>query len=575
MRLSKQTTAIAVVLAMAACGSKKSTAPDQSAPATPLAAAQSQRTGPLGITSPPSKATITAANKLGKIEILFFAPMGDERDQVVGYLEDLATKIGGVMTVRVLDRLVEFPLGNKHKVKADNTIIVTANTSTARLTLKSTGDLQLLDGMLQQKLTLLALQRRNIVVVYGSGPVDERSYWSFIGVLKAYGNHVTVATPSQARPSSEDILVVIDNNGSATHPWAELLATHLQAGGRAFVALEPIAGRTLGKAEGILGIGFDHTLLADETSFFKSGPSSKGHHALLTEIAERHPAARYLWMLQDQNNTQPTVLPNSGSLRLSKTPLGKSTALFRSMPTAFRDTNGNGAMDTGESANQEILVAAFESMVGRKQARAVVFASGSWLREADFMNLPVGPFLAGNALAWLNGVENLVPDESKAIAAGKRGLVTYPTRAREAQVEPQALWNEDPEGLTSYVARRSGATLTMKKRGEKWIGSWKIEMGAAPPRGLDENHDKHFQFLSAPVPMRSLGKLSEERLSEFDFDRRHTIEFSWGSKTHKMIFGEVVYGSKDRYLLDPETEEVHLFSEESMQLFRLPTTSRY
>lgn len=137
------------------------------------------------------------------------------------------------------------------------------------------------------------------------------------------------------------------------------------------------------------------------------------------------------------------------------------------------------------------------------------------------------------------------------------------------EVKPQALWDEDPEGITSYMFEGQFRTLSMSKKEGEFSGGWKISKGKAPPVKLGEKRDEYLKFWAAPVPLRSLSKPSKETLAEAHFQHSRRVEISWGSKTRTLLLGDKVKGSKDRYLLDPATEQVYVFSKESIDLFDL------
>jgi hypothetical protein len=562
-------TILPAILLIGVLSSCKSSETGKTATTIPVATvpALSAPTAP-GITSPPSLATIATAKSLGKLEALVFAKDAKTQDQLVGYLEELAKRIDGAMEIRVVDRLKEYSLAKKYRVANDNTIVIATKASSETLHLENNGDLPRLDGLVGRRLWLISRRERKAVFLFTSpaGPMRTLISGHSISESRASESN-SIDAASGAGPAADDILVVIDRGGTETKAWTALLTSHLQAGGSALVALEPELGRSLGEAEAILGIGFDTTLIADDKSFLRRKKSRADHHVLVTKAIENHPAVYNAWTATAYPDSAQTVFKTAGSLRISTPPDGENLAVVRSMPSAFADSNGNGAKDRGETVGQKALVATFERRVGSRRSRVVVYADSFWLRDHGGRN---GEFLMHNymftdSLAWIRSVEGLKKDETQIAATPGQDLVTYPLRSSKPTSDkpPVALWNEDPAGITMLACHRVKVEV---KDGHLRASVIKRNYEPDMTPSFKESGAKLLAHWAAPVPMLNLGTFTEEGLKEFELIISADVEISWGDKTRTLSLGPTAYGSENQYLIDPKTRQVYLFKRSDLEL---------
>ena len=175
-------------------------------------------------------------------------------------------------------------------------------------------------------------------------------------------------------------------------------------------------------------------------------------------------------------------------------------------------------------------------------------------------------------------------------------LLAYQTWTREETVEPLTgdivVWSVPPQQLKAIALEFEGREIRVERRTddqgsyfwgsdqrtiEQYLPPDKNKPDAGPgPRVpeqpvkasskrefmVGEKGDELFKNLTELRALRSLGKIDEDKKALYEFvEKTQTISVIHDGGTHSLVLGGKVYGSGDRYALNPVTGEGYVVSQ--------------
>lgn len=335
-------------------------------------------------TSSPGSSTVAMVDSLDqKLEVLlFFPPISEVKDEVVGYFRELADATGKV-EIRQLDRLVDSKLAEKYRVAKEGVITlvkgdqhrnITVNTELKRARAK----LRDLDSEVQKAFMKVARDARTAYITIGHGELNDpsaaqkgvrdpmRKIKIFRDILTALNYRVKDLGLrqglSQEVPDDATMVIVLGPTDPFLDSELEALDRYLLRGGAVFFALEPDTEFSLGLLESRLGLKFIPQRLVDEKAHIIMTRSISDRQNIVTDQFSSHASVTTLSRSRAGSGI---LLVGAGSFDDVKfsDDYGKNkpkrTWVIRSLSSSFRDLNGDFSFqaDTEKTKTYNLIAA--------------------------------------------------------------------------------------------------------------------------------------------------------------------------------------------------------------------------
>jgi len=363
--------------------------------------------------------------------LLFFPPVNEVKDQVLGYFRSLDAAAEN-MTIEQHDRLAAPELAAEHNVTEDGTIVLIVDERTERLTVstdlvQARDRLRRLDEDVQRSLMRVAREERTVYFTVGHGELNDatatpseklrgvnalRSLFGLLnyrvqdlGVQNGLGNEV---------PADAVMVLVLGPERPFLEPELQALDRYLARGGAALIALEPASEFQLGPLRDRLGVEYRTDMLADDAQHLRERGNLSDRRLIITDRFISHAA---ITTLSGAGVGAGILLAGSGYL---EPVAGSSPAAFvvRSMATTFADADRDFEHDDGaEQRKSYNVVAAVErdadpaaggsTGATARLMRALVFADAELFSDPVVSSLGLNAALAADAVRWLGREEEL------------------------------------------------------------------------------------------------------------------------------------------------------------------------
>jgi hypothetical protein len=533
------------------------------------------RTSSVEISRPTAASIASLSIVAGDVTVLSFVEEGDLRDQVYGYLQDLAKQGGKPIVVTELDWMVDVALATEHKISRD-AVVVMANGKSERVHIwplpsRRGTRVEVFDRDIAS--ALVKVRRPELVaeiIETGTTTPTPQPHRTLEQALVTVGYRL--AKPD-APGGAPQLLVLVDGGARPIDDVLQRIDAHVAAGGSALIALEPVAGTTLGPLEARLGLRFDPTALADDQTFVRARKTDADHGNIATDAFASHAATA---AASRTSGKGAAVFLSAGSLEAVAGAPQRPVFLVHSRSSTFRDRDANFRFDPGETRALHEIAAAVElalparstSAPSAKPGRVLIYADADWLGDAVVMQVQLHTHLLLDGLRWLGRESELPAPKQVAGAVDPVGapvaMTRYPLRPRTATrpgTVREPLWNEGADRITGITLTRPDRTVSLTRRADQLWG--REERKAAPAREFPVEDDvgrKLLQGLARPPSLRALGKLAAERRGGLGLDRPDRLVVTFGGKSRELAIGGNVYGGSDLYVEDLSTGEAHVIT---------------
>ncbi len=381
-------------------------------------------------TAEPGDATRNVVRALGEpVEVsVFFPPANDVGEQVMEYLDDLAS-LSPQFKVALFDQALDPKRAQELGVSGNGTIVVAQGKRKELLGMgteleKARSQLRSLDKEFQKRLLKVAKERRTLYFTTGHGergadradPTDQR--WTIRTLREVFEQQnyevksLGVAQGLAAEVPRDAAAVIIAGPTQAFLP-EELTALerYLDRGGRVLLALDPEAKLEFADLLKGFGLRYDPTPLANDEAFLSRTGAATDRNQIFTDAYSSHPAVTSLSRL---GRRAPLLLLGAGALEALPERLSQVRVDFtvHAHPKTFADKNANFEFDAKDELRRvyELAAAATRTKPASEgaeasEARLVVFADSDLLGDPVFQN-------AGNAYLALDGMKWLLGDDA-------------------------------------------------------------------------------------------------------------------------------------------------------------------
>lgn len=411
-------------------------------------------------TSSAGTATINMVSSLSEplTVLLFFPEVSEVAEEVEGYFESLASATGKVQ-VRRVDRLVDGELAKQHRVTKDGTIVLLRGEPTEEAegpeadeaavppkpeSQKITVDtdiekarrtqLREFDGSVQKALMEVIRDKKVAYFSVGHGELNSPDSRAPIDMVNPLAKSTALKNKLRALnyriadwdgfgkpiPDDADVLIVLGPRTPLLEEDLRAIGEYLDRGGSLLLALDPDSEATLGELSKRLGVTLDPTPLADDREHFPRTRTVADHSFLLTNQFSSHASittvsrgqARSGMLFVRAASLEETAFEDTGG------PPPKRTFVIRSMPSTFRDLDGDFELDKDtEQRSRYQIAAAIESAEtdtesaegdGGTPMRAFVIADREIFSDAmldPLRGIAIADALAGDVIKWLGGEE--------------------------------------------------------------------------------------------------------------------------------------------------------------------------
>ncbi len=377
-------------------------------------------------TAQPGDATRNIVRALGEpVEVsVFFPPANEVSEQVMEYLDDLAT-VSPRFKVASFDEALDPKKARELGVTGNGTIVVAQGKRKELLGMgmeleRARSQLRNLDKEFQKRLLKVARERRTIYFTTGHGergadradPTDQR--WTIRGLREAFEQQnyevktLGVAQGLAAEVPGDAAAVIVAGPTQAFLP-EELAALerYLDRGGRVLLALDPEAKLEFAELLKGFGLKFDPTMLANDDAFLSRTGAAVDRNQIFTDAYSSHPAVTSLGRL---GRRAPLFLIGAGALEAlpNRPEQVRVDFTVHAHPKTFADKNANFEFDKEEVRRvYELAAAATRTKpaaegVEASEARLVVFADSDLLGDPVLQN-PGNAYLALDGMKWLLG----------------------------------------------------------------------------------------------------------------------------------------------------------------------------
>lgn len=357
---------------------------------------------------------------------LFFPPANEVREQVDGYVTDLAT-ISKLVEVQRYDHAVDVSVAKELGVTGNGTVVVKRGGRKEQLAIgleleSARGQLGGLDRELQKRLLLVAKPTRTVYLVTGhgerssesSGETDKRATVRDLRELmvqQGYQVRTLGAGEGLAAevPADAAMVLLLGPQKPLLVEEERALGRYVERGGRLFVALDPEAGVAPKALLGGLGLAFSPTVLANDQVYARRSYQNSDRQNIATGSFSSHPSVTTLGRMAMR---APLILVGAGSLEEVKE-RAKELALDFTVHAHFAswaDGNGNFQFDGPAEVRKAWEIAAAvtrrqaEAKDSKDEGRAVVLADSDAVCDGVVGN-PGNAYFVLDSMKWLLGDE--------------------------------------------------------------------------------------------------------------------------------------------------------------------------
>ncbi len=377
-------------------------------------------------TTRPGEGTVNLVRALDEpVEVTAFFPPGNEvREEVVGYLKELAGH-SPQLRVSVLDHALEPVRARELGVTGNGTVVLARGERRELYGIglelqRARSQLRSMDGEVHKRLSTLSRPRRTLYFTTGhgertaerQGSTDQRWTVRILRDLFARQNHEVKALGlgeglgTDVPADAAAVLVVGAQEPMLPEVEASLLR-YLDRGGRVLLAIEPEAGRDHAALLAPFGLRADGRLLANDQVFLSRTGAAAHRVNLLTHTFSSHPSVTTLGRL-GQRATVAMFGATAVQVMDARPENVKVDFTVRAHAATFVDEDGDFSQGEGEERRAwELAAAVTRGNTDGTEARLLV------LGDSDVFGDPImesvgNAYLALDGLRWLLGEEALV-----------------------------------------------------------------------------------------------------------------------------------------------------------------------
>lgn len=379
-------------------------------------------------TTRPGEGTVNLVRALDEpIEVTAFFPPGNEvREEVVGYLRELAGH-SQQLRVSVLDHALEPTRARELGVTGNGTVVLARGERRELYGIglelqRARSQLRSMDGEVHKRLSTLSRPRRTLYFTTGhgertaerQGSTDQRWTVRTLRDLFARQNHEVKALGlgeglgTDVPADAAAVLVVGAQEPMLPEVEASLLR-YLDRGGSVLLAIEPEAGRDHAALLAPFGLRADGRLLANDQVFLSRTGAAAHRVNLLTHTFSSHPSVTTLGRL-GQRATVAMFGATALQAMDARPENVKVDFTVRAHGATFRDGDGDFTQREGEGEERRawaLAAAVTRANTDGTEARLLV------LGDSDVFGDPImesvgNAYLALDGLRWLLGEEALV-----------------------------------------------------------------------------------------------------------------------------------------------------------------------
>ena len=361
--------------------------------------------------------------------VLFFPDLNPVGDEVATYFGELGGLTGNAVVERH-DRLAEPWAAEEYDVQGDGVVILSSGDRSERIRLPIELDdarirLRVFDGEAGEALLKLSRARRIAYLTVGHGELNDPGS---AGTLSAAED--TEAVPAQLEalrrllgllnyesrdlgiqhgladrvPDDAAMVLVIGPRRAFLAEELRALSEYLERGGSLLIAMEPASEFELGQLRAQLGVDFNPVTLADDQRHMRQQGGPADRRLIVTDRFSSHPAVT---TASRQGVGAGILLMGAGHLTASaESDDPQPRFIMGSLSSTFADSNGNFALDEGESRESYDLAAAIEgSETENGTPRALVYSDAEMFSDAVLVNLGLNAAVAADGIRWLGEEE--------------------------------------------------------------------------------------------------------------------------------------------------------------------------
>ena len=441
----------------------------------------------------------------GTIEAaLFFPEVNPVKDELRTYLDELARATGKV-TVIEYDRFADPEAAADFGARGDGSLFLRVNGRSERIGLATQLDsararLRVLDRYVQQALLQLNRDRRFVYLTKGHGefndpltaaaPADDqppslrqrpppgltdtpvpplsalREILDFlnyevrdIGIGEGLGDRI---------PDDAAMLMILGPERPFLDAELNAVRSYLERGGSLLLAMETGSDFPVEALGDLLGVEHNPAMTIDDRAYFPGNPPSvSDRRFIITNGFSTHPA-----VTTGSRSGSEMLMVGPGSFEPVADPAGlRVTPVIRSLPSSYRDLNGNYRFDEDpEAQDRYVLAMAVER--DSLPMRALLYGDAELFSDAILSRLRINSLVIADGVRWLGREEEFAGEvESEedvpilhtrdedvgwfyAIIFGAPALVLVlgirvlygrrrPTAARRGAAEPHSAENDD------------------------------------------------------------------------------------------------------------------------------------
>ena len=371
----------------------------------------------------PGTSTLNVVNTLSEpVDVyLFYSPGNDVKEKVLPYFKELEAAAGGQLRLHVVDQPMAPDLAEKFTIRTNGHIVFAQGETHQKLRLqdnldRAKRDLKKLDSMVQKHLLKIARGARTAYIMTGHGEASHRYRDSLLYKLatfktllqdqnykvKEFGlaDGSTVGVPEDA-----DVVIIPGPERPLLPEEERSLFEYIDNGGAVMALVEPDRDPMTNVLEK-LGLQARSSVLANRGYYVQR---TRGPNDQILLYSNRFGTHDSMKALSKKSTQTAVILFTSVAVEEVEGYEGKTSALVRTFPDTWEDTNNNRRHDPDEASEVWTIAWASEG-TGDKPHRAVVVGETSVISDAMIGLSEGNKQFALDTVRWLVGDEEIVGD---------------------------------------------------------------------------------------------------------------------------------------------------------------------